>query len=50
MVLCRRRKWLTDIGDSRRDSDFNAGVALLSQFALEELVQFSIEDTVCESR
>jgi len=35
-----------DVGDCRRDSNFNAGVALLGQLALEELVQLGIENTV----
>jgi hypothetical protein len=36
-----------DVGDGRRDTDLDARVALLGQLALEELVQFGIEDTVC---
>jgi hypothetical protein len=36
----------TDIGDCGRYSDFDARVALLGQLALEEFVQFSVEDTV----
>jgi hypothetical protein len=35
-----------DVGDGGRDADLNAGVALLGQLALEELVQLGIEDTV----
>jgi hypothetical protein len=35
-----------DVGDGGRDADLDAGVALLGQLALEELVQLSIEDTV----
>lgn len=37
---------LTDIGDGRSNSDFDAGVAFLGQFSLEELVQLSVEHTV----
>jgi len=36
-----------DVGDGRGDADFDARVALLGQLALEELVQFGVEDTVC---
>ncbi|RDH24731.1 hypothetical protein M747DRAFT_91685 [Aspergillus niger ATCC 13496] len=36
----------TDVGDGGSDTDFDAGVSLLSQLALEELVQLGIEDTV----
>jgi hypothetical protein len=36
-----------DVGDGGCDADLDAGVALLGQLALEELVQLSIEDTVC---
>ena len=36
-----------DIGDGGSDADFDAGVALLSQFALEEFVQLGVENTVC---
>lgn len=35
-----------DVGNSRGDADFDAGVSLLSEFALEEFVQLGIEDTV----
>lgn len=35
-----------DIGDGRGDADLNAGVALLGQLALEELVEFGVENTV----
>jgi len=35
-----------DVGDCGRDSNFDAGVAFLSQLPLEELVQFGIENTV----
>ena len=37
-----------DVGDGGSDADLDAGVTLLGQLALEELVQLSIEDTVCE--
>jgi hypothetical protein len=36
-----------DVGDGGCDADLDAGVALLGQLALEELVQLSIEDTIC---
>ena len=36
----------TDIGDGRSHTDLDTRVALLSQLALEELVQLGIEDTV----
>ena len=35
-----------DIGDGGGDADFDTGVALLSQFALEEFVQLGVENTV----
>jgi hypothetical protein len=35
-----------DVGDGRCDSDFDTRVSLLSQLALEELIQFSVEDTI----
>ena len=35
-----------DVGDGGGDADLDAGVALLSQLALEELVQLGVEDTV----
>lgn len=35
-----------DVGDCGSDSNLDAGVSLLSQFALEELVQLGIEHTV----
>lgn len=37
---------LTDVGNGGSDADFDARVTLLSEFTLEEFVQFSIEDTV----
>lgn len=36
-----------DVGDGGSDADLDARVTLLGQLALEELVQLSIEDTVC---
>lgn len=36
-----------DVGDGGGDADLDAGVALLSQLALEELVQLGVENTVC---
>ena len=38
-----------DIGDGGSNTDFDAGVALLGKFSLEELVQLSVEDAVCEN-
>lgn len=35
-----------DVGDGGGDADFDAGVTLLGEFALEEFVQFGVEDTV----
>jgi len=35
-----------DVGDGRGDSDFDSRVSFLSQFALEELVQFGVENTI----
>jgi len=35
-----------DIGDGRGDADLDAGVALLSQLTLEELVQLGVENAV----
>lgn len=35
-----------DVGDGRGHADLNTGVSLLSELALEELVQLSVEDTV----
>lgn len=37
-----------DIGDGRGDADLDAGVALLGQLTLEELVQLGIENTVSD--
>ena len=42
----QRVERLTDISDSRSNSDFNTRVSLLGQLTLEELVQFGIEDAV----
>jgi len=36
----------TDVGDGGSDTDFDTGVTLLSELALEELVQLGVEDTV----
>lgn len=36
----------TNVGDSGSDTDFDTRVTLLSQLALEELVQLGVEDTV----
>lgn len=36
----------TDVGDGRGNTDFDTRVTLLSQLALEELVQLGVEDTV----
>jgi len=35
-----------DVGHGGRYSDFDAGVSLLSQFTLEELVQLGVEDSI----
>jgi len=35
-----------DVGDGGCDADFNAGVAFFCEFALEEFVEFGVEDTV----
>lgn len=37
-----------DVGDGGGDADFDAGVTLLSQLALEELVQLGVENTVSD--
>ena len=36
-----------DVGDGWGDADLDAGVALLGELTLEELVQLGVEDTVC---
>jgi hypothetical protein len=36
-----------DVGDGGRHADLDARVALLSELALEELVQLGVENTVC---
>ena len=35
-----------DVGDGGGDSNFNTRVSFLSQLALEELIQFRVEDTI----
>ena len=42
------RGFRTDISDGRSNSDFNTRVTFLCQLALEELVQFGVEDTVSD--
>jgi hypothetical protein len=37
-----------DVGDGGSDSNFDAGISFFSQFTLEELVQFGVEDTICD--
>ena len=37
-----------DVGDGGGDAHFDAGVAFLGEFALEELVQFGVENTVSD--
>lgn len=37
-----------DVGHGGRDADLDAGVSLLGQLALEELVQLGVEDTVSD--
>ena len=36
----------TDIGDGGSNSDFDTRISLLREFALEELVQLGVEDTI----
>lgn len=36
------------LGAGRGDTDFNTGIAILSQFAGEVFVQFGVEDTVSD--
>ena len=36
-----------DVGDGRRDPDFDPRVAFFSQLAFEELVELGVEDTIC---
>jgi hypothetical protein len=38
-----------DVGNGGSDADFDTGVAFLSEFALEELIQLGVEDTICEA-
>lgn len=38
-----------DVGDGGSDADFDAGVALFSQLALEKFVEFGVEDAVYDS-
>lgn len=37
-----------DVGDGRGNADLNAGVALLSELALEELVQLGVENAISD--
>jgi len=37
-----------DVGDSGSDADFDTRVSLFSQLTLEEFVQLSVEDTICD--
>lgn len=37
-----------DVGDGRGDADLDAGVTLLGELALEELVELGVEDTVSD--
>jgi hypothetical protein len=39
-----------DIGDGGGDADFDARVAFLGEFALEEFIEFGVENTVCGFR
>ena len=39
-----------DVGYGGSDSDFDTRIAFLRKFALEELVQFGVEYTVCKSK
>ena len=45
-IRVRQSQGLTDIGHGGCNSDFDAGVPLLCQFALEEFVEFGVEDSV----
>jgi hypothetical protein len=37
-----------DVGDGWGNADLDSRVSFLSQLALEELVQFGVEDTICD--
>ncbi len=37
-----------DVGDGGSNSDFDTRVSLLRKFTLEELVQLSVENTICD--
>jgi hypothetical protein len=39
-----------DVGNCGSDADLDARITLLSEFALEELVQLGIEYAICESK
>lgn len=43
-------RWVgrTDISDGGSDANFHTRVSLLRQLALEELVQFGVEDAICD--
>ena len=41
-------KGRTDISHGRRDANLDTRVSFLCQLALEELVQFGVEDAVCD--
>jgi len=45
--LLRVRGADDDVGDGGSDADLDARVAFFGQFALEEFVEFGVEDTVC---
>lgn len=36
------------LGTSRSNTDFNTGITIFSEFTSEELVEFSIKDTVSD--
>ena len=37
---------ITDVGDSRRNANFDTRVSLFSQFSLEEFIEFGVKHTV----
>ena len=41
-------KGRTDISHRRRDANLDTRVSFLCQLALEELIQFGVEDAVCD--
>ena len=43
-----RTRGRTDISHRRRDANLDTRVSFLCELALEELVQFGVEDAVCD--